>query len=309
MRKDQAPPVTDLEYVTARLHGRRSRMAEAERLHALCRSPGLSDLARAVAAGAEPGSFARFQRDRADDLRREVEGFLRHASGPGAAFLRWALARFELDDWKLRRRREAGASPDGLHDPGARAVATEALASRPGDARPFLVEAAADRGYLGELLARAARLPAGDRAHVVPLACQEADVFHVQLVARGRFGYGVEAAQLASFHVAGTCVTRRAFEAMLREATLAEAARRLARRAIDAVPPEAADAAMLEALAWQRYRALANRAFRRAPIGWGAVAGYVALRRLEVANLVTVSEGVRLGVPEDEVRRRLVPPG
>ena len=175
--------------------------------------------------------------------------------------------------------------------------------------RPFFVEAAADRGYFRELLARAARLPAGDRAHVVPLARQEADVFHVQLVARGRFGYGVEAAQLAPFHVEGSCVTRRAFEAMLREATLADAARRLARRAIDAAPPEAADAAMLEALAWQRYRVLANRAFRRAPIGWGAVAGYVALRRLEVANLVTVSEGVRLGIPEDEVRRRLVPPG
>jgi len=308
MRKKLSPPATDLEYLAARLHGRRSRMAEAVRLHALCRAPGLPDLARAVAAGAEPATFAEFQRGRSEELRREVEGFLAHAAGAGAAFVRWLLARFDLDDWKARRRTDALASPRDLPDPAARAVAAEACASRPATVRPFFVEAAVDHLYFLELLARAARLPRGDRVHVEPLARQEADVFHLQLVARGRFGYGVEAAALAPFHVPGTCVPRRAFDAMLREATLQDAARRMARRAIDAVPPETADAAMLEALAWQRYGVLANRAFRRDPIGWGAVAGYVALRRLEVANLVTLSEGVRMGVPEEEVRRRLVPP-
>jgi hypothetical protein len=86
-------------------------------------------------------------------------------------------------------------------------------------------------------------------------------------------------------------------------------------RAIDALPsehgssagPAAVDASLLEALAWRRYLRLSNRAFRRSHLGLGAVIGYVGIRRAEVANLITLSEGIRVGEAAEAIRARLIP--
>ena len=56
----------------------------------------------------------------------------------------------------------------------------------------------------------------------------------------------------------------------------------------------------------QLYR-LANRAMRRNPIGLGTVVGYVMLRQIEIANLTTISEGIRLGLPAEMIRARMTP--
>jgi hypothetical protein len=34
---------------------------------------------------------------------------------------------------------------------------------------------------------------------------------------------------------------------------------------------------------------------------------YAALRRVELANLIRLSEGIRAGLPADVIRRRLIP--
>ena len=60
------------------------------------------------------------------------------------------------------------------------------------------------------------------------------------------------------------------------------------------------------AAANQLYR-LANRAMRRNPIGLGTVVGYVTLRQIEIANLTTISEGLRLGLPAEIIRARMTP--
>ena len=38
-----------------------------------------------------------------------------------------------------------------------------------------------------------------------------------------------------------------------------------------------------------------------------AVAGFLGIRRVEVANLITLSEGLRLGMDGRELRARLIP--
>ena len=136
---------------------------------------------------------------------------------------------------------------------------------------------------------------------------QEVDRFHLRLVARGRFGYGVAPELLLPLHVAGTRIPRRRFTAMLNDATLSAAARRAVGRALDALPGEPVDAAALEVEAWHRFLRLANRAFRGGPVGLGAVVGYVGLRRVEVANLITLAEGLRAGVTAEALRARLTP--
>ena len=52
---------------------------------------------------------------------------------------------------------------------------------------------------------------------------------------------------------------------------------------------------------------LANRAFRRSHMGMGAVVGYTGIRRVEVANLITLSEGIRAGMAAETIRARLLP--
>jgi len=91
---------------------------------------------------------------------------------------------------------------------------------------------------------------------------------------------------------------------------VADVASAAAGAALDEVPKVADEAltpADLEPLAWARYYRLANRAFRRSHMGLAAVVAYTAIRRVELANLITLSEGIRLSRPPDVLRRCLIP--
>jgi hypothetical protein len=99
---------------------------------------------------------------------------------------------------------------------------------------------------------------------------------------------------------------------MLREPDLASAARHAVGRALERLPPEAAEltppsyAALLETLAWSRYEGLARRTFRRSPGGMAAVVGYLAQRRVETTNLRRVAAGLGR-VPPEALRAHLLP--
>ena len=93
------------------------------------------------------------------------------------------------------------------------------------------------------------------------------------------------------------------------------AAKRVLGRALDELPqiPQESPAEVvvpeIERLAWKRFLRLANAAFRHSHMGLGAVVGYLALRRVEVANLITISEGVRVDLPALRTRTRLIQRG
>jgi vacuolar-type H+-ATPase subunit C/Vma6 len=42
-------------------------------------------------------------------------------------------------------------------------------------------------------------------------------------------------------------------------------------------------------------------------MGLGAVIGYAGLRRVETANLITLSEGIRTGMTAEAMRARMIP--
>jgi vacuolar-type H+-ATPase subunit C/Vma6 len=129
------------------------------------------------------------------------------------------------------------------------------------------------------------------------------------LVARGRFHAGLSAEALRPLHVEGTGLSLSLFAAMLASADLGAAASLIRARLVDG--PLSVDAAsspiQLERRAWGRYARLAERVFRRGDLGPGAFIGYLALRRIEVANLTTIAEGLRLAVPAELLRSRLLP--
>ncbi|MFA5203413.1 MAG: V-type ATPase subunit [Lentisphaeria bacterium] len=331
---------TNLDYLVARLHGRRSRLAEEERLEPLCRLSTLSELSRAVLPGADLASAALLQRGLLQALLREWSEIAAQLDGAAAAWMAWLPVRFQVENLKVlargvvsrtpwaRLREHLVALPDDLALDAAALLAAsdlEAFAARlpagrwnggrrkvsePG--RPgaglLLLEAALDGGYFQELLARTALLPAAEQETVRPLVSQEVAGFLLMLAVRGRFWYQLPAAVLAPLHVRGGGVTPERFAALLAAPDLAAAAGLAVGQAIDALPAgQEPVPALLEALVWSRFRRLANQAFRRRPLGFGAVAGYAGLRRVETANLITVSEGIRLGLPAGAIRARLIP--
>jgi vacuolar-type H+-ATPase subunit C/Vma6 len=42
-------------------------------------------------------------------------------------------------------------------------------------------------------------------------------------------------------------------------------------------------------------------------MGMGTIMGYIGIRRIEVANLITISECIRKKMPVDAIRTRLIP--
>ena len=337
--------VNDLDYLATRLHGRRSRLAEGERLEELCRLPNVPELGRTVYPESEFTGAGDFQRRLAQDLVRELSGFPQHLKGAGADLLAWMLVRFQVENIKVLLRsimRRTTAPEEHLVSlPHWLALDVQALSEAdslqeftdrlPFDIprkslrraleiyrdqpRPFFLEGVLDQGYFQELLARAERVSRKDYELIQPIVLQEVDAFHLLLAVRGKFHYGLTPESLLPLHVRGSAIPLERFRAMLAAPNIPAAATFAVGRAIDVVPSEpgasenspAADSAVLEGLAWKRFVRLSNRAFRRSHMGLAAVVGYVGIRRAEVANLVTVSEGILNGAAPERLRARLHP--
>ena len=339
--------VNDLDYLTTRLHGRRSRLADAERLDVLCRLADLSALGHAIYPDTEFHATADFQRRLAQDLVREICGFLKHLNGAGAELLSWMLVRFQVENMKVLVRAFLNRAPletpeeyllslphdltlddqallaaeslekfvESLPSGAPRKSLRRALGIYQDHPRRFFLEAALDRGYFQELLDKVEPLSDEDREVVKPIVLQEVDAFHLMLVVRGKFHYDLTAELLSPLHVRRSGIPSERFSAMLAAADVLSAATFAVGRAIDALPSErgsgeasqTVDPSTLEALAWRRYLRLSNRAFRRSHMGLAAVVGYVGIRRVEVANLITLSEEIRSSAVAENIRARLIP--
>jgi len=326
---------TDLDYLAANVHARRSRMAEGDRLRGLLRQRTLPDLSRALYPSEEPaGTAADLQRRLIRDQAAELAHLGGAVGGAGGPLLDWLRTRFQVENLKVLARGFAGGlGPEAVRPhlvavggpppeaaPFVTAGDVEAFVAllpegplRQGAARgaalyresprSFALEAGLDAGYLRELLGRAAAAP--DREHVRRPVEQEVRTFQTMLAARGRFVFGLDAEALEPF-----AVRTGALAPLLAAGDLEALARAAVGRAIDRMPSGEAgglDPADLETLAWDRYARVANWTFRRSHMGLGAVVAYAALRRVELANLIRISEGIRLGVAPEALRRRLIP--
>jgi len=353
-KKDRQSPMisetwSDMDFVSALLHGRRSRLAEAERLDALCAIRTIPEFVHAIEPNAPNESVVNLQRRMVSKLAGELLTFAWRVAGPVAPCLEWQAVRFQVENLKvLARGMVTGAKLKDIEqylaplsepfaldaDALVTADSLEAFASRipskplqkgvrlampvfeHNSAGAFFIEAGLDHGYLTELLARTEPLAARESPDMKVLACQETDMFHLDLAARGRLTYELRPEDLLVFHVRGAGIRRQAFAAMLAAQDAQQVAAEAAGRAIDRTyasqekggeAREAITPAMLEVLALNRYYRLGYWIFRRSHMDVGTVAGYAALRRVELANLITLSEGVRAALAPEVIRRRLIP--
>ena len=95
---------TDLDFLGAVIHGRRSRLAEAERLDALCRIRTVGELVRAVAPEGGVETVADFQRRLVADLVRELTDIAHQTDGAVNDLLAWLCVRFQVENLKVLAR-------------------------------------------------------------------------------------------------------------------------------------------------------------------------------------------------------------
>ncbi len=338
----------DLDFLVARLHGRRRHLAEADRLDALCRLRTLPDLARTVLPDTQSHSVGQLQQEFIRRVVQELADFAEQLTGAGSRLMQWMRTRYQIENLKVLARVFAtGKSLDLAREhlvslPADLALNIEALATADSlesfaaatpspvferglidaattyaeEPKPIILEAALDRVYLRELIARSKALPREPRQDSSKIARQEADTFLLMLVARGRFTYGLQSNRLALFHVNGAGISQQRFSRMLAAENLRAAARESVGLVLDRLPEshvgqggngQDLEPAVLEAMAWNRYLRLAHRAFRRSHMGMGAVIAFAAIRRIELANLITLSEGIRAEMDPDVIRSRLLP--
>lgn len=334
--------VCDVDFTLARLHGRRSALADGPRLDELCRIRTVPELSRRLYPGSPPDASPRdFQRRAISGYAAELASLAEGMPGAGAAFLDWQRERFSLENLKVLARgvfaglpqeeigrhmvvlpgREAPRMelrPHGLATPGevffeafAEAVRSPVLRGALALARPlwlksrdiFILESALDSGYHAEAVRLAGACGDGARA----LASLEAGLFLLMLAVRGVRGYRLPPGKLRVFHFAGSGLSAERYERLLRGVTPREAAD-VAEALFGApVPGEAPSPADVEAVAWGRYLRLSNRLFRRGHMAARAVFGYAGIRRVELMNLISLSEGLRMGIGPRLLRARLIP--
>ena len=340
------PGTGNQEFVAGLVHGRRSRMAEGPRLRDLCQAQNLAEFTGDLGIEPVLGKTPALQLTLINRLADEIDDLAGQFSGAAAELLRWLGVRFRVENLKLLvRRLMTRAAPESVTphlattrggvtlnlEALAKSDSIEALAkllpagwlrrtlAKAADVyreqpRSFLYEGVLDKAYFQEGLRRAGRLPAAESALIQPMLMQETDIFHLMLVTRGKLIYRLAPAALLPLHVPGTRVPRSLFTALLAESELSAVANHILGRVLDGEPTGPSqgaetqtEAGSLEALAWNRFRRLANRAFRQSHMGLAAVVAYLELRRIEAANLISIFEGLRRSVPREYLHARLIP--
>ena len=339
--------INDVGFLAALLHGRRSRLAEHERLKALYHIRNLSDFIKMVFPEFEFCDIADFQRRLVRDTAREFTELSAYLDDRGASLTAWMATRFEVQNLKLlirgilsktsfeevnkhliplpapiSLRTELSSLPGSVSElsailaKGLFKKSVEHVLNLYGETtHPFFFEADLDNSYFNELLFLNSKLNEDERRIIRPVIDQEIDIFHLMLVMRGKYHYQLSSDEVLPFHVKGSKLSRNRLEAMIQDPDARSSVNRGIGYVIDQRAehllndtPEETLISTAEYLAWKRFLRLSNHAFRESHMGLGAVVGYIGIRIIEVNNLIIISEAIRHNIPPDTTHYRLVIP-
>lgn len=261
----------DVDFATARLHARHSAMIEGARLDAMCRVRTVPELARRLWPDA-PANMSS-----GDLQRRAMADFAAEIDELSLAVPTGVRAFFE----KIK---------DGLLNKPHKSLAE--------DTRK------ASQYYMGLIESAKACVSPYDKA-AMSIAVQEASIFLCMLALRLAFNYSMKPSEVRGYYFDGTALSFESFDRVLACGDLAEAIGICSKAIAGGLYCESISG--LEAAARDRYLALARRIWMADTAGAGAIIGYVGLRRIEVSNIVMLSEGLRLGVESGRLRSYLIP--
>jgi len=222
----------DLDYLATRLHARRSRMAEGDRLDALCDIRTIPELSRTVGLDTEYQAAAKFQRRWCVTWPGNLPA-VRDMSRRGGELFAWMLARFQVENIKMLvrglvnqtspevlqehlvsfRRSRSGRARTGdggsledfieLLPPGTpRQRLSEAVAARRDHPQPFFLEAPLTAAIFRNCWRRPAAFGRGSGHRQTPRA-SGSEFFSVHVGGAGRFHYNLPSDALLSLRLPG----------------------------------------------------------------------------------------------------------
>jgi vacuolar-type H+-ATPase subunit C/Vma6 len=333
---------TDLDFVIAKTRARHSLIYEGTRLTALMRHRQLPELAHELFPLDTFASHMALERRLVEEYAESLARMWRYLAPPtDRAFIVLGL-RLQVENVKVLLRSylsglrlPAELLPtiplpepfrwtalgsgrpgniqdvlDAMPEPALRHAAGEAFVLFNDKPVPLYLEAGLDRGYMRLLLDAWRSLGADDRKVIRPLVDLESNIHNLMFVMRARVSYKLDRSMVVRLAADDTThngvppwVAGAAEGDSVRE-VLARAPQGLRRVLID-VPPEPAD---IERRLWQMYYHLANRIYYRSFSNIGCPYAFACIKRMELANLITVVEAIRYDMTIEETLKRFLRP-
>jgi len=325
-------------FIIAKVRGMRGKLYEGEKLTRLCDAPGIEELAATLAPGEPIGDTIGLQRHLTAQHVRALRSILVHLAGWRHELFLWMLRRYQVENLKVLLRAWAThAEPSLLARytvdlPGAIGLPIQAMMNSPDlesvirkipvpelqagaftglggfeeSGRLFFVEAGLDQGYLAELRRRSERVGEESRPAVRQLVGLELDIYNVMLVLRAMFDYSIPFNKVRGlFAPFGAYVGLRVLEQLRHAPDLDAAAGLVPPPALGATTP-APSAEALETAMWQNLYRVANRWYYSCVLDFGAIAAFYYIKRVELRNLIRISEHVRYGERGAAIRDQLI---
>jgi len=326
------------DFIIAKVRGMRGKLYEGERLYRLCSAPSVEELAATLAPGEPIGDTIGLQRHLTAQHIDGLHQILIHLDGWQRQLFLWILRRYQVENLKVLLRGWATKAEPSLLTaytvslPKELALPTQALMNsldlealiaqipvpqlREGaltglgefeeSGRLFFVEAGIDQAYLAELLNRAERARGEAQTPVQELVNLELDIYNAMLVLRALFDYSILFNKVRGlFAPFGAHVGLRVLEEMRHAPDLDAAAQLIPPAALGTRGP-APSADAVETAMWENLYRAANRRYYSCVLDFGAIAAFYYIKRVELRNLIKISEYIRYGEHGGAIRKQLI---
>jgi len=331
----------DFAFVSAKLHGMRSKLYEAERIEPLTSLRSTFEMAASVFPSLDVRSRTRFERALVEVHVRDLVRVRTFLEGRNREFFDWQLERYRVENlkvllrgWKTKLPQSDIESllvelPTDYDLPVADVLATDKIndvihmmprkAFAEGIRRGviqfhdsdklYYIEAGLDAEYLKELCVRARRLRMLDRRQVNALLRMELLIYNILFVMRARLNYDVPEQDIREFIVTGrgpAPETHKIVAVLQADGFENMLAALPDRKMLLGSADDPHDIGELQRGMWERLYLLANRLFYRALFHMGCVEAFYTIKRVELQNLIRVAELLRQEKPSSEIQRELI---
>ena len=330
--------MSNLDFIVAKVRGMRGHLYEGEKLRGFCDFSSIEDLAARLAPHEPIGTAVALQRSL---TARHVDGLhkiLSHLDGWEAEMLTWMLRRHQVENLKVILRAWAAKAGEEtlaaytvelpppldlpMKDLAAAASMEELVTAIPveqikegalwglGDfeesGRLFFIEAGMDKAYLSELHNVAGQAAGDARAHVLKLVMLELDIYNVMFVIRALFNYSMIFNKIRPFLAPFGASVGMSVVNDVRNAPDADTTASLIPASLTGRQNRPSHADEAEVAMWNTLYRVANRLYYTAVLDFGAVVAFHYIKRIELANLIRISECIRYGESGDTVRQKLM---
>ncbi len=330
--------MSNLDFLTAKVRAIRSKIYEGEKLYRLCQLQNIEDLAKALAPDEPGGDAISLQRYLTARHVIALHKLLQWLDGWEAEMFLWMLRRYQVENLRVILRcwaTNADKSFLGAYTvklPEELDLPTEVLMKSPDmeslvmtiplaqlregallglgefeeSQRLFFIEAGIDKAYFTELNRIGQQCKTEAQPAVNKLVNLELDIYNTMLVLRGLFNYSVRFNKirvlLAPF---GREIGMKALEQLRNAANLDDAAEAIPAALLGRqAPPTTADQA--ETAMWSTLYRTANRQYYTSVLDFGTIAAFYYIKRVELSNLIKISECIRYGQKGGQMRQKLI---